>query len=151
MPPETPHRILVVDDEPDITALVAYHLAKEGYRVTTPGTGSDALRSARPRRARPHAAGTLRIRSPGRAAAPRGDARRRRAATDGTQGRARPHQRLLTRCRGLPAQAVLAERAGPARGRDPAAPRGAPRRRRRPAGQRPDRPGSHGASRHRRR
>ena len=40
------HRILVVDDEPDITALVAYHLAKEGYRVTTAGTGSDALRSA---------------------------------------------------------------------------------------------------------
>src|SRR5216117_726543 len=42
-----PHRILVVDDEPDITALVAYHLAKEGYRVTTAGTGADALRSAR--------------------------------------------------------------------------------------------------------
>src|ERR1051326_6887782 len=50
MPPETPHRILVVDDEPDITALVAYHLAKEGYRVTTAGTGSDALRSAREER-----------------------------------------------------------------------------------------------------
>ena len=48
MSPETtqPHRILVVDDEPDITALVAYHLAKEGYRVTTAGTGADALRSA---------------------------------------------------------------------------------------------------------
>src|SRR5258708_13451949 len=45
-----PHRILVVDDEPDITALVAYHLAKEGYRVTTAGTGADALRSAREER-----------------------------------------------------------------------------------------------------
>lgn len=40
------HRILVVDDEPDITALVAYHLAKEGYRVTTVGTGAEALRAA---------------------------------------------------------------------------------------------------------
>jgi two-component system, OmpR family, phosphate regulon response regulator PhoB len=55
MPTETaaaaaPHRILVVDDEPDITALVAYHLAKEGYRVTTAGNGSDALRSARDER-----------------------------------------------------------------------------------------------------
>jgi hypothetical protein len=26
-------RILVVDDEPDITALVAYHLARAGFRV----------------------------------------------------------------------------------------------------------------------
>ncbi|MFN0179936.1 MAG: response regulator [Gemmatimonadales bacterium] len=40
------HRILVVDDEPDITALVAYHLAKAGYRVTTASTGSDALKAA---------------------------------------------------------------------------------------------------------
>src|SRR5205814_9233154 len=46
----TPHRILVVDDEPDLTALVAYPLAKEGYRVTTAGTGADALRSAREER-----------------------------------------------------------------------------------------------------
>ncbi|MGH8622759.1 MAG: response regulator [Burkholderiales bacterium] len=45
-----PPRILVVDDEPDITALVAYHLAKEGYRVTTAGTGADALRAAREER-----------------------------------------------------------------------------------------------------
>jgi two-component system phosphate regulon response regulator PhoB len=40
------HRILVVDDEPDITALVAYHLAKAGYRVTTSSNGADALRAA---------------------------------------------------------------------------------------------------------
>lgn len=40
------HRILVVDDEPDITALVAYHLAKAGYRVSTAATGADALKAA---------------------------------------------------------------------------------------------------------
>ncbi|MBI4503825.1 MAG: response regulator [Gemmatimonadetes bacterium] len=40
------HRILVVDDEPDITALVAYHLAKEGYRVATASSGSEALKAA---------------------------------------------------------------------------------------------------------
>jgi len=39
-----------VDDEPDITALVAYHLAKEGYRVTTAANGRDALRAAREER-----------------------------------------------------------------------------------------------------
>ena len=44
------HRILVVDDEPDITALVAYHLAKTGYRVSTAANGADALRSAREER-----------------------------------------------------------------------------------------------------
>ena len=38
-------RILVVDDEPDITALVAYHLAKNGFRVSTAATGPDALRA----------------------------------------------------------------------------------------------------------
>ncbi len=35
--------VLVVDDEPDITALVAYHLAREGYRVSTARNGSEAL------------------------------------------------------------------------------------------------------------
>ena len=40
------HRILVVDDEPDITALVAYHLAKAGYRVSTASNGTEALKTA---------------------------------------------------------------------------------------------------------
>lgn len=40
------HHVLVVDDEPDITALVAYHLAKAGYQVTTATSGSEALRVA---------------------------------------------------------------------------------------------------------
>jgi len=44
------HRVLVVDDEPDITALVAYHLAKSGYRVSTAATGPDALKAAREER-----------------------------------------------------------------------------------------------------
>ena len=36
----------MVDDEPDITALVAYHLAKEGYRVATASNGAEALKAA---------------------------------------------------------------------------------------------------------
>jgi two-component system, OmpR family, phosphate regulon response regulator PhoB len=36
--------ILVVEDESDIAALVAYHLARESYRVRTVGDGADALR-----------------------------------------------------------------------------------------------------------
>ncbi len=44
--PASGDRILVVDDEPDIVALVAYHLARAGYRVSTAANGVDALRSA---------------------------------------------------------------------------------------------------------
>ena len=40
-------RILVVDDEPDIVALIVYHLAKAGYRVSTAATGPDGLEAAR--------------------------------------------------------------------------------------------------------
>ena len=49
MMPPTPsgERVLVVDDEPDIVALVAYHLAKSGYRVATASSGTDALESVR--------------------------------------------------------------------------------------------------------
>jgi two-component system phosphate regulon response regulator PhoB len=36
-------RILVVEDEPDIAALVAYQLTREGFRVETAANGSDAL------------------------------------------------------------------------------------------------------------
>jgi two-component system phosphate regulon response regulator PhoB len=43
-------RVLVVDDEADIVALVAYHLAKAGYRVSTASNGSDALTAARQER-----------------------------------------------------------------------------------------------------
>ena len=37
--------ILVVDDEPDISALVAYHLARESYRVRTAASGPEAIRA----------------------------------------------------------------------------------------------------------
>ena len=45
--PVTGERVLVVDDEADIVALVAYHLAKSGYRVSTASSGPDALEAAR--------------------------------------------------------------------------------------------------------
>ncbi len=45
--PLPPDRVLVVDDEPDIVALVAYHLARAGYRVSTAVTGGDALTLAK--------------------------------------------------------------------------------------------------------
>ena len=45
--PPAADRILVVDDEPEIVALVAYHLAKAGYRVATAASDPDALEVAR--------------------------------------------------------------------------------------------------------
>jgi two-component system phosphate regulon response regulator PhoB len=48
--PATGERVLVVDDEPDIVALVAYHLAKAGYRVSTASSGTEALEAAREER-----------------------------------------------------------------------------------------------------
>jgi two-component system phosphate regulon response regulator PhoB len=43
-------RILVVDDEPDIVALVVYHLAKAGFRVSSASTGTDAVALAHQQR-----------------------------------------------------------------------------------------------------
>ncbi len=40
-----PTRILVVEDEPDIAALVAYQLAHAGYQVRTATTGREALKA----------------------------------------------------------------------------------------------------------
>jgi two-component system, OmpR family, phosphate regulon response regulator PhoB len=37
------HRVLVVEDEPDIAALIAYQLTREGFRVETASTGDQAL------------------------------------------------------------------------------------------------------------
>lgn len=45
-PATSSDRVLVVDDEKDIVALVAYHLTRSGYQVTTASTGQDALREA---------------------------------------------------------------------------------------------------------
>lgn len=45
--PAVSDRILVVDDEPEIVALVVYHLARAGYRVSSASTGTDALEIAR--------------------------------------------------------------------------------------------------------
>ena len=40
-------RLLVVEDEPDIAALISFHLVKAGYRVSTAATGTDAIAQAR--------------------------------------------------------------------------------------------------------
>ena len=36
-------KVLVVEDEPDIAALIAYQLTREGFRVATVGSGDEAL------------------------------------------------------------------------------------------------------------
>ena len=43
---KVPARILVVEDERDIAALVAYHLTREGYRVRTAEGGAEAIEAA---------------------------------------------------------------------------------------------------------
>jgi two-component system alkaline phosphatase synthesis response regulator PhoP len=41
------HKVLVVDDDPDIVELLAYNLEKEGYDVATASNGKNALETAR--------------------------------------------------------------------------------------------------------
>jgi DNA-binding response OmpR family regulator len=78
-----------VDDEPDITALVAYHLAKASYRVTTAANGRDALRAAREERPDLIVLDLmlpgLGVRGDSRAATAGGDEVRRRHRADGPQ------------------------------------------------------------------
>ena len=37
------HKILLVDDEPDILEFLSYNLKKEGYNVITANNGTDAI------------------------------------------------------------------------------------------------------------
>jgi DNA-binding response OmpR family regulator len=39
-------RVLIVEDEPDIRDLLAFHLGREGYQVWTAGSGADGFRMA---------------------------------------------------------------------------------------------------------
>lgn len=42
-----PHKILIVEDEPDILSLLSDHLAEEGYTTLTATTGTDAIVQAK--------------------------------------------------------------------------------------------------------
>lgn len=46
-PQTSAQRVLVVDDEPEILSLVAYHLEKAGYAVSTAGDGAEAIEKTR--------------------------------------------------------------------------------------------------------
>ena len=41
-----PSRVLIVEDEPDIRDLLAFHLERDGYQIATAATGTEALRQA---------------------------------------------------------------------------------------------------------
>src|SRR5499426_335872 len=44
-----PSRVLIVEDEPDISDLLAFHLGREGYDVCRSRTGAEALQQVRVR------------------------------------------------------------------------------------------------------
>src|SRR3989441_8885545 len=115
------HRILVVHDEPDVTALVAYHLAKAGYRVSTAANDREALRTAREDRPNLIIVG-LTDRSGFDIVT---QLRRREDTRDLgivvliSGRRVGPHSRPGARRRRLPPQTLRAARAGAARRGDP--------------------------------
>jgi two-component system, OmpR family, alkaline phosphatase synthesis response regulator PhoP len=41
------HRILIIEDEPDITEIVKYNLERNHYQVSSAGTGEEGLKAAR--------------------------------------------------------------------------------------------------------
>ena len=43
----TKHKILIVDDEPDIRELIEYNLKKEGYQVYTASNGQEGVTEAK--------------------------------------------------------------------------------------------------------
>lgn len=47
---EHKHKILIVDDEPDILEILSYNLKKDGYHVLTASSGEDALKMAKSER-----------------------------------------------------------------------------------------------------
>jgi DNA-binding response OmpR family regulator len=47
LPTTAGHRVLLVEDEPDVAELIRYNLAKEGYDVALVANGADALKRAR--------------------------------------------------------------------------------------------------------
>ena len=48
--PEQPPHILIVEDEPDVRALLGEVLAEDGYEVSTAGDGAEAIAMLRKRR-----------------------------------------------------------------------------------------------------
>ena len=42
-----PTRILIVDDEPDLSLALSVHLQRQGYETMSVGTGAEALREAK--------------------------------------------------------------------------------------------------------
>ena len=86
----TDHRILVVDDEPNIVDVVSMALRYQGFEVASAGTGQEAIRQVErvppapdgPRRDAPRHGGLRRRRAPRRAARRRPDPLPHRARRD---------------------------------------------------------------------